>query len=208
MNGKEEISKYENSSDTTPKAEVYVKEVPIVSTKSFDIAQTNGVAATNQQILVNGAAVTYNYAVSGKLKITSAGNNPHIQFSLDDTNFQNRFLLWDNDTNGTFNAAYAFGGSHKAASGNAVIKAGEEVLWELVVTEKHAYFYINGDLEFVFLNYNARYLVIGAEKVGVSFYDINVITSAQTSAWANVLARAEIASYESSSETAVKAIVV
>ena len=206
--GREEISKYENSSDTTPKAEVYVKEVSIVSTKSFDIAQTNGVAATNQQILVNGPAVTYNYAVSGKLKISSAGNNPHIQFSLDDTNFQNRFLLWDNDTNGTFNAAYAFGGSHKAASGNAVIKAGEEVLWELVVTEKHAYFYINGDLEFVFLNYNARYLVIGAEKVGVSFYDINVITSAQTSAWANVLARAEIALYEASTETAVKAIVV
>ena len=32
-------------------------------------------------------------SVSGKLKITSAGNNPHIQFSLDNSNFNNRFFF-------------------------------------------------------------------------------------------------------------------
>ena len=204
---REEIAKYENSDITDAKAEIYVKEVPVITTESFEIAQTTGVAATNQQILVNGEAITHNYAVSGKLKIGTAGNNPHIQFSLDDTNFQNRFLLWDNDTNGSFVAAYAFGGSHKQNSGKASVVAGEEVVWELVTTEKHSYFYINGELEFVFLNFNARSLVIGAEKTQVSVYDIQVVIPEQTEAWAAVLARIPVAYYEASSDEEAKAIV-
>ena len=120
--------------------------------------------------------ISNNYSVKGKLVIGESDNNPHIQFSLDGTNFQNRFLLWDNDTNGTYQAAYAFAGGHKAASGKAVVKAGDVVEWEVITTEKNSYFYINGELEFVFLNLNSRSLDIGGEKVAFEAYDIETIT--------------------------------
>jgi hypothetical protein len=192
------VAYYEASSDEEAKAIVYDKAN--IKTTGFEIAETTGVAATNQHIIADAEYITHNYSVSGKLNITSGGNNPHIQFSLDDSNFNNRFLLWDNNTKGTFTAAYAFNGGHKAGSGKATVVAGEEVAWELVTTEKHSYFYINGKLEFVFLNFNARSLVIGAEKTAVSFYDINTVTSANAEAWAAVLAREEIAEYENSEE--------
>ena len=180
-----------------------------MTTKSFSVAKTAGVASTNKQIYQNDKMVTHNYSVSGKIKIGESDNNPHIQFSLDGKNFDNRFLLWDNDTNGTYQAAYAFAGAHKAASGNAVVRANEEVTWEVVTTEKHSYFYVNGSLEFVFLNLNSRSLDIGGEKVAFEAYDIVVVTQTNNASdWANVLAREEIAQYEASTETAAKAIVV
>jgi len=177
-----------------------------LNTTEFEIAQTDGVASTNTLIRVNGTVISSNFSISGKLKIGTTGGNPHIQFSLDDTNFQNRFLLWDNDTNGTFNAAYAFQGNHKAGAGKAVVRSGEEVSWEVVSTGKHAYFYINGALEFVFMNLNSDYFVIGAEKTQVSVYDINIITS-KDAKWSDVLAREEIVQYEESIESGLKAVV-
>ena len=178
-----------------------------LNTKSFDIAKTEGVGSTNNLIRVNGKALTNKYSVSGKLKITDAGNNPHIQFSLDDSNFNNRFLLWDNDTNGTYQAAYAFAGGHNAASGKAIVEANEEVTWEVVTTEKHSYFYVNGALEFIFLNINAQTLLIGAEKAAVNVYDINAVTNENNAEeYAKVLAREEIAEYEASTDTTPKAI--
>ncbi len=179
----------------------------VLNTKEFNIAKTSGIASTNNIIKANGTNLTYNYSVSGKLKITDAGSNPHIQFSLDSTNFQNRFLLWDNDTNGSFIPGYAIGGNHQAQQGNANVTKDVEATFEVVTTEKHSYFYVNGSLEFVFLNVNAREFMIGAENTAVSFYDINAITSSDDS-WNNVLAREEINKYETSSETAKKAVVI
>ena len=49
--------------------------------------------------------------------------------------------------------------------------------------------------------------MIGAENTAVSFYDINVVTSKDDS-WNNVLAREEINKYETSTETAKKAVVI
>ena len=179
----------------------------ILNTKEFNIAKTSGIASTNNIIKANGSSLTYNYSVSGKLKVTETGSNSHIQFSLDSTNFQNRFLLWDNDSNGSFIPGYAIGGNHQANQGNANITKDVEATFEVVTTEKHSYFYVNNSLEFVFLNVNAREFMIGAENTAVSFYDINVVTSKDDS-WNNVLAREEINKYETSTETAKKAVVI
>ena len=199
------VAHYEASEDTTAKAVVFNKS--LINTTSMEIPNVQGVGKTVQQVIKNSEYVTSNYSISGKLVIGEAGTNPHIQFSLDNTNFQNRFLLWDNNTDGTYNAAYAFAGSHKQQSGRAAVKAGEEVTWEVVTTEKHSYFYVNGELEFVFLNFGAEILLIGAEKAQVTITDIVTITSSDTEAWAAVLAREEVAKYEASEDTAVKAIV-
>lgn len=178
-----------------------------LNTTEFSIAQSTQIAATNTLVRVNGETLKNNYSLKGKMKIGTSGTNPHIQFSLDETNFQNRYLVWDNDTNGVYNAGYAYAGDHKAASGSAAVKANEEIKWEVVTTEKHSYFYVNDVLQFIFLNINAKTLIIGAENVAVDFYDIEAITSYDADAYASVLAREEIAQYESSTDTSKKAII-
>ena len=50
--------------------------------------------------------------MSGKFKVNEIATNPHIQFSFDTSNFQNRFLFWDHDANGVFNLGYACNGNH------------------------------------------------------------------------------------------------
>ena len=140
--------------------------------------------------------------VKGKLKVTDTGGNAHIQFSLDSTNFQNRFLLWDNDSNGTLVPGYAISGNHQGNQGNASITKDVEATFEVVTTEKHSYFYVNDSLEFVFLNVNAKEFMIGGENVAVSFYDISIVTKAGNEAeFNNVLARSEVNQYETSTDT-------
>ncbi len=182
-------------------------EDDLITTTGFEIAETAGVAATNQHIYVNSVAVTNNFAVSGTLVIGTAGNNPHIQFSLDDSNFNNRFLLWDQDNNGSFISSYAFAGSHRHAVGKGSVVAGEEVQFEVVTTVKHSYFYINGVLEFVFLNMNAQNFVIGGEKVQVTVTNIKTVTSADEAGWAEVLARPEMVRYEATVNPVAKALI-
>ena len=66
---------------------------------------------------------------------------------------------------------------------------------------------LNLSLEMVCLNMYSKEFMIGAENTAVSFYDINAITSSDDT-WNNVLAREEINKYETSSETAKKAVVI
>ena len=181
----------------------------ILNTKEFNIAKVSAgsIGTTNNIIKSNGLSLVNNYSVKGKFKVTDIGGNAHIQFSLDSTNFHNRFLLWDNDSNGSLIAGYAISGDHRAQSGNASITKDVEATFEVVTTEKHSYFYVNDSLEFVFLNVNAKEFMIGGEEVAVSFYDIDIVTSKDDS-WNNVLAREEINKYETSTETAKKAVVI
>ena len=136
--------------------------------------------------------------------IGTTGGNPHIQFSFDETHFQNRFLLWDSATSGTFKLGYACNGAHTSNVGKASVTANQEVSWELVVSAKHAYLYINNTLELVFLNINPTSpLVVGAENCAVRLYDIVV-----NSDYASVLSRNEISTYENSTNTAKTVLVV
>lgn len=178
------------------------------NTTSFDIANQAGISGTNNLIKCNGKVVNKEYSISGKLKVTSTGGNAHIQFSLDDTSFKNRFLLWDNDSNGSLIPGYAINENHVAGVGDAKVLKDEEHTWEVVSTTKHSYFYVDGALEIVFLNMNSQNFMIGAENTGVSFYDISVITKEDNlEDYNTVLAREEINKYETSSETTKKAIV-
>ena len=180
-----------------------------LNTKEFSIAKSGSIGSTNNIIKYDGVALSNNYSVKGKLKVKDTGGNAHIQFSLDSTNFQNRFLLWDNDSNGTLIPGYAISGGHQAAQGNAVVTKDVEATFEVVTTEKHSYFYVNDSLEFVFLNVNAKEFMIGGEQVAADFYDISIVTKDGNEAeYNNVLARSEINQYETSTDTTKKAIVI
>ena len=180
-----------------------------LNTKEFSIAKSGNIGSTNNIIKYDGVALSNNYSVKGKLKVKDSGGNAHIQFSLDSTNFQNRYLLWDNDSNGTLIPGYAISGNHQSNQGNASITKDVEATFEVVTTEKHSYFYVNDSLEFVFLNVNAKEFMIGGEQVAVDFYDISIVTKAGNEAeFNNVLARSEINQYETSTDTTKKAIVI
>lgn len=206
---------------THPKLENYLKYADLLveaglnlninrgETAKINIDVLSGVAATNNNIKHNNKAVINNYSISGKLKIGETGGNPHIQFSFDDTNFQNRFLIWDNNTDGTFNLGYACNGNHMAQQNQVAITKNTEITWELVTTTKHSYLYINDTLQMVFRNVNpTTALLIGSEQCKVNFYDITTITSSDDATEYNkVLERSEITTQESNSSTTKEVIV-
>ena len=140
-------------------------------------------------------------------KIKDVKTNAHIQFSLDDTNRANRFLLWDDDSNGTLIPGYTLCDVLTPHAGDAVLVKDKEYSFEIVVTEKHAYFYVNAKLEFVFLNVNAYALYIGAENTAVDFYNINVIDSSDDTGWNSILSRNEISDCEGTNVTITKPLI-
>ena len=152
-------------------------------------------------VKVDDANLVKEYSVSGKFKVNEIATNPHIQFSFDTSNFQNRFLFWDHDANGVFNLGYACNGNH-ITSGCATTfnKDDKDLTFELVTSSKHAYLYLNGNLELVFTNVNASTLLIGSEACAVDFTDIVSVTkSKDETSYNQILARTEIAKYETGS---------
>lgn len=178
------------------------------NTKEFDISYSNAIADTNNLISYNGTYISNNYSVSGKLKITKAGQNAHIQFSLDSSNNYNRFLLWDNDNNGTLEPGYAYQGVYKSNVGNAICRVNEEHTWQVITTTKHSYFFVDNNLEFIFLNLNSKEFMIGAENTSVSFYDITVTTNQDSTKWNDIINSSNISLYENDASNEVKAIIV
>ena len=115
--------------------------------------------------------------MNGTIDITGYNSNPHIIFSFDSTNFQNRFLLWDNDANGTFNLGYAVNGGHEA---NAPIDAqytmgsnGLKIEWKIVATDKNAYLFINGTLKIAMLNAPLSCFFIASENAETSWTNMS-----------------------------------
>ena len=178
------------------------------NTKEFKIQKTNGIGQTNKLIVKDGEYITNNYQLSGKFKVLDTGTNSHIQFSFDSTNNKNRFLLWDEDSDGVLKPAYAINGDHNASSGNANIYKNQEYLFEVVATTKNTYFYIDGILEFVFANVYAKEFMIGAENTEVEFYNINVVTNKEVDKWSNIINSDEISQYEEDTTNVVRAIIV
>ena len=176
-------------------------------TKEFSIPVVNQITDANQLIRANNKTVSKNYSITGNFKIKDIKTNGHIQFSLDETNRANRFLLWDDDSNGTLVPGYTLDDVLTPRAGDAVLVKDKEYSFEIVVTEKHAYFYVNSKLEFVFLNVNACALYIGAENTAVDFYNLNVIDLSDNKEWENILSRSEISDCEGTNVTTTKPLI-
>jgi hypothetical protein len=88
--------------------------------------------------------------------INAPKGNMFIDFAFDDAG--NRFLLWRSDSNDNFYLSAALGGSYtnnKAKSikyNNSLGKVTNKIA--LLLTQKNIYFYLNGELEMAFLNFN------------------------------------------------------
>ena len=182
---------------------------PIVDTSSttdFAFAATDKVGSAIN-VKQNGTILSNNYSVKGTLKINNTNGNPHIQFMFKAGDFGNRFLLWDQDNNGTYNIRCAVGGNYDLINVQTVLSKNDVINFEIVTSNKHAYLYINGVLELIFLNLNPETLLIESENAACNFSLTEIISQAHNETeFANVLARAEIAKYENGNYTSMQVV--
>lgn len=183
-----------------------------LDTTEFDLPVSASIANNSKTIIANNKSLTNQYSISGKLRVTSISSNAHIEFAFGGDHLLNRFLLWDNDSNGSLNIGY-FGNNASIIVGNANnvgATLNNEITWQVVASEKHVYFYINDTLQLVYLNMNpTASFMIGAESCAVSFYDIESVTSTyKNTTYETIISREEIASYENETQSTIGIVVV
>lgn len=137
-----------------------------------------------KSILYGGVPLKREFYLEGNMVISQCGNNAHIEFSFDNTNFANRFLFWDSESKGVFKMGYAINQNHvstapersqwKKESGDLTLS------WKLLVTSKNAYLYVGDQLELVFFNLPTTNVdfIIGVQKAIVNFNSMLAYTKA------------------------------
>lgn len=144
----------------------------------------------------NGKSLVKEFSVKGKMLVSQVVNNAHIQFAFDST-AANRFLLWDNDNDGSLRAGYACNGNYMSNVSTKGVMVNVEVSFELVVTAKNAYLYINDQLLMVFVQANPVAVCFGTEGCAVSFTELVITSKANNSeVYNSILLRNEISQHE------------
>ena len=146
-----------------------------------DIVRTSSQAVgTFPSSIAHGyETLTRNFILSGKLEISASATNGHIEFRF--INFYDRFLLWNNASDGNFKTGYACRGTHTVNDNNYYTLASEPLVleWKIAITDNDAYLYINGDLKIVYqcLTENAcKPFMLSSENVTCRFYDMEAIS--------------------------------
>ncbi|MBE6635750.1 MAG: hypothetical protein E7617_06110 [Ruminococcaceae bacterium] len=161
----------------------------------FELQYSSAAVLSNSKyIKYNGADITADYVISGKLDVTQLGNNAHLQWRFNEAY---RFLLWDSNSDKTYGVGWEENNGHKneTQSGSLTFKfdasSTNTLEWTLAVTDNEAYFYINGTLVKKFTSFatTRQHLNIGASYFGAKFYDIRLtVKSADADAYAAKLA--------------------
>ena len=122
---------------------------------------------------VDGAMVMLNtngnFVLESYVTITSYSANAHISININgDAN--NRFIIWDNDSNGIFNYGGACNGNYVSTSQDTLSFSTNTFKMAVYVTNKNAYLFINDSLKAVIVNVgNVNYLSVGAQECSVLF---------------------------------------
>jgi len=145
-------------------------------------------------------ASTSSFIYSANVKIIkTADTNPHVSFALDSTNFNNRFLIWDNNF-GTYYYGGAIVGTHFNTSINS-FPSNAETTFEVVVlwNGKHGYFFVNNALQRVYTNLgNVSYFA--TYGVGCKAEFTNIYTAlGGTTKFSEYLARKDVQFFETKS---------
>lgn len=115
-------------------------------------------------IISNDSSFTF----ESRVLINSIGPNSHISFNFDSNN---RFILWDDDSNGKFYYSYEKGGTITKTSSYFTYSSKNIFTVKIVVNNQSAKLYIDDSL---FVSFTAsttiNNLYIGAEGASVSFY--------------------------------------
>ena len=167
-----------------------------------------------------GLPLTNEYVLTGKLDITVAKTNPHIQF-LFNNNY--RFLVWDGESfkgNGSMGLGWQCGSTYVSDDDDLYsYTTGTKftVLFKLAVTDKNAYFYFGSEdggsvtytLNSVFVNVSATKLVYGTEGMSAKLYGLTAKTKLDDAAEYDALVKgSEFDYYEHITESVPDGIYV
>ena len=186
-----EVASYEANTDATVRVET-VSSIPAIELrKDLALAEQGSIIAYRGSNLVN------QYVITGSLKVDATDSNPHLH--IDVYNGDHRFLLWDQDNEGKFTIGWTYvsGGATKDETKKYDYTNGVD--FKVLVTEKNAYLYVNGNLEVIFYNVPtiSRLNIIGEDITG-TVYNLNVSTKTADAADKAIYdaALAEVADYE------------
>lgn len=171
---------------------------------TFDIYST--VSSSAQHIKKDGQILNNNFSIKGKMSLQQITTNPHIEFSFDNTHSKNRFLLWDNDANGSFNIGYAIDGVHKNNVNATVVNLNQDFTFEIVSNTTHAFLYINDTLQLVFRNVNHNFFTISSNNAKAEINEISILISSD-SKWQEIMSRKEI-TQQVSNQSNTKEIII
>ena len=145
------------------------------------------------------------FLYTSKITINSTLANGHVTL-----NFNNyagtRFLLWNSASDGKFYFCGASASGHVNSSRNYA-NVGQTIEVAVLKADKHAYLFIDGVLQTVYLNApDVTSFTVGSENCSVSFTN-NKVYANSTSEYANYLAKENVSTYETSTDTTSKIIV-
>lgn len=159
----------------------YDQLAPVPSASIDDIVRDKSqkIYEGEKNIVYKNETLTRNFILSGKIDITDKGNNGHIHFKF--SGDANRVLLWDNETKDTWKVGYACNGSYNSnAPANAIYtrEAGKTLTieWKIVITDKDAYLYFNGELRLVWKNLPGSDMIISSENVSCKIYEMKALS--------------------------------
>jgi len=193
------VSTYESGSYTAGQA-IDVGGDVVVSGYITDFTQTSGNA------VIDGCTplpASGNFVFESTVTINSYATNGHISLSLNSstTTTSNRFLIWDNNSDGVFNFGGAYNGTHATGSGSISATTTPKTFKVAVyVNGKKAYLFVDGALKTVLvLNFEVESFIFGAENCSVTFSGITVSnTYTKISNYNSYASKSGVSNYASS----------
>ena len=158
---------------------IFNQNSPTPSSSINDIVRdkSQGVNDGSVDIIYQNTSLNRNYILQGKLEISDYGSNSHIviKFSGD----ENRILIWDDDSNGTWGIRWACGTYvNPSLTGDVFVKPSDGPLtltWKLVVTASDAYFYANDELRLVWKNIPGNSVNLSSQATTCKFYEMTAM---------------------------------
>lgn len=165
----------------------------INNSPKVDSAQTIAQYFTNN----SGSALTNFYSIKGYMEISNLTSNAHVQFRFGSTS--NRFLIYDSSGNKKLGFCAPFAGKSNEASSGSIAdaldaSAGSVVLsWQVIVTEKTAYFFVNDVLVLYGNPTELNSFNISVEAANISFFGVELVVKSESeAAYSAILAEKKI----------------
>lgn len=155
----------------------------------FSTQKAQNAADSTREIVYLGKSLTGDYILTGDISIEENGANSHIQFDFDGTGFQNRYLIWDSNSNGVFGMGWARAGAHSdelhTGLGEVFTKPADAALqlhFRIAVISGTAYFKLWDDSDHVqensWVGVPAKMLRIGSEGTAIKVTNMKALTLA------------------------------
>lgn len=133
----------------------------------------------------NGNALTTYYSVKGYMEVSDLQDNgAHVQFRFSNTT-NDRFLLYDSNSNKKLGLCAPFLGKSNEAAGGSVADAldasgGSVILsWQIIVTRDTAYFFVNETLVLYGTPGAFSYFNISVEMADISFWGVELVVKSE-----------------------------